>query len=134
MSLLKHLRRLLPRTRPNTITFEIGAEFLTPLEQLAARRRRLPGEVVADLITDAAHAAETDAKNQQHWEALTEREREIAALTCLGYSNREISQRLSITVGTVKWHLGNIRAKFDIHSKVELRRRLRYWEFSDWDY
>ena len=41
-------------------------------------------------------------------EGLTEREREVVCLAAQGLSNEEIGQRLSLALGTVKWHLHNI--------------------------
>jgi DNA-binding NarL/FixJ family response regulator len=52
--------------------------------------------------------------------ALTDRRREVAVLACRGLSNRQIAERLGLTVGTVKTHLHAIYEKLDIHSRAEL--------------
>lgn len=49
---------------------------------------------------------------------LSEREKEILALVDGGLSNREISQRLFLTEGTVKWHLHNLYNKLDVRSRT----------------
>jgi two-component system, NarL family, response regulator LiaR len=44
-------------------------------------------------------------------EDLTTREREVLALVAGGLSNKEIAQRLTLSVGTVRLHVSNILAK-----------------------
>ncbi len=56
-----------------------------------------------------------------HWMNLTEREKEIALLASQGKSNEAIAEQLSITVGTVKWHIHNLLEKLEIQSRQELR-------------
>jgi NarL family two-component system response regulator LiaR len=50
---------------------------------------------------------------------LTEREREILALLAKGSSNLEMSNQLSISVATVKYHLTNIFTKLGAKNRVE---------------
>jgi LuxR family maltose regulon positive regulatory protein len=50
---------------------------------------------------------------------LTGREIEVLHLLVAGLSNREIAQRLTITLGTAKRHVSNIYAKLDVHSRVQ---------------
>jgi len=67
------------------------------------------------------------------WERLTPRERQVAALICTqnggkGYTNPQIASHLGISRETVKIHVRNILYKFDLHSKVDLRRMLTGWD------
>lgn len=50
---------------------------------------------------------------------LTKREREILALLVKGLTNLEISNQLSISMATVKYHLTNIFAKLGAKNRVE---------------
>ena len=50
---------------------------------------------------------------------LTEREREVLALLVRGLSNLEISQQLSISMATVKYHLTNIFSKLGARNRVD---------------
>ncbi len=50
---------------------------------------------------------------------LTAREREVLALLVDGSSNLEISEQLSISMGTVKYHLTNIFTKLGAKNRVE---------------
>ena len=56
---------------------------------------------------------------------ITDREREIAAMVSAGMSNREIANRLSVSVRTVDGHLYRIYAKLDIQSRDQLARLIR---------
>jgi DNA-binding CsgD family transcriptional regulator len=53
-------------------------------------------------------------------EALTHRERQVASLAAEGHSNREIAQKLVVTVKTVEWHLGHAYAKLGVKSRSQL--------------
>lgn len=52
-------------------------------------------------------------------EELNERELEILKLLAEGYSNREISKELYLSVGTVKWYTSNIYGKLGARSRTE---------------
>ena len=54
------------------------------------------------------------------FDSLTEREREVLKLVAEGYSNREISEQLFISVKTVLGHREKIMQKLDIHSRTDL--------------
>ncbi|MFB7250397.1 LuxR C-terminal-related transcriptional regulator [Microbacterium sp. NPDC056234] len=51
---------------------------------------------------------------------LTERELQVAMLVVDGIPNREIADRLSLSVRTVEVHVGRVFAKLDTRSRVEL--------------
>jgi DNA-binding NarL/FixJ family response regulator len=55
---------------------------------------------------------------------LTNRRRQVATLVLRGHSNREIAEKLAMSVGTVKIHLHAIYEKLDIHSRTELTAAL----------
>jgi DNA-binding NarL/FixJ family response regulator len=56
---------------------------------------------------------------------LTPRERQIAELACRGLKNKEIAERLLITIGTVKVHLMHIFEKAGVHDRFELALQAR---------
>jgi DNA-binding CsgD family transcriptional regulator len=53
---------------------------------------------------------------------ITDREREIAVMVAAGLSNRQIAERLSVSVRTVDGHLYRIFAKLDIRNREQLAR------------
>ena len=50
---------------------------------------------------------------------LTEREVEILHLLADGLSNREIAQKLFLTLGTIKWYNKQIYSKLGVHSRTQ---------------
>jgi DNA-binding CsgD family transcriptional regulator len=50
---------------------------------------------------------------------LTEREKEILRWVSAGLQNKEIAQKLGISLATVRNHIHNILEKLDVHSKLE---------------
>jgi DNA-binding CsgD family transcriptional regulator len=112
-----------------TYTFE--GDLAKSLEELAEQERRPEDEVAADLLALAQHdAAET---YYERWRELSPREQQVAALSCLNYTNPQIAARLKISPETVKTHVRNMLGKFGLHSKAELRQVLADWDFSAWE-
>jgi len=58
-------------------------------------------------------------------EKLSTREREILELIIAGLSNKEIADRLSVSVLTLRWHLKQIYKKLHVHSRVEVVLKFR---------
>jgi DNA-binding CsgD family transcriptional regulator len=57
-------------------------------------------------------------------ETLTVSEQRVAGLAVQGLSNKEIAQRLFVTVHTVEAHLSHAHAKLGIRSRTQLAARL----------
>jgi DNA-binding NarL/FixJ family response regulator len=58
-------------------------------------------------------------------EKLSTREREVLDLLVQGFSNKEIADRLGISVSTILWHLKHIYHKLHVHSRAEAVLKLR---------
>ena len=58
-------------------------------------------------------------------EKLSAREREVLDLVVHGLSNKEIVDRLCITIEGVRWHLRNIYQKLHVHSRTEVLVKFR---------
>lgn len=52
-------------------------------------------------------------------EVLTKREQEILALLAKGYLNKEIADRLGVTLSTVRAHLYTVYEKLHVHSRTQ---------------
>ena len=106
---------------------------LTELQNLAEQENRPKELVAADLLAFALvqrGAAETKLRR---WQELSPREREVTALVCLNYTNRQIATHLSLSLPTVKTHVRNILRKFSLSRRSDLRLVLAEWDFSAWD-
>jgi DNA-binding NarL/FixJ family response regulator len=62
----------------------------------------------------------SNVQPQQYENGLTPREREVLQLVAEGYTNREISEILSVAIKTVQAHRSNLMQKLDLHDRGEL--------------
>jgi DNA-binding CsgD family transcriptional regulator len=102
------------------------------LEQLAAEEGRLVEDFVADLLWSAVAHRRSAVEYLQPWDKLTPREKQVAALACLGYTNQEMAERMVISGNTVKTHVRHVLRKFNVTSKSELGQVLAGWDFAEW--
>lgn len=109
-----------------------GGEIGRALRELSESELRPEDEIAADLLTNAIARHQAAEENLRRWRALTPREQEVSALTCLNFTNVQIADHLTISPETVKTHIRNVLAKFKLHSKNELRQNLSDWDFSAW--
>jgi len=99
----------------------------TPEEVLNAMREvqqgggAMSGEIARKVIGYFREQTTTTAEVDQ----LTAREREVLDLVVHGLSNKEISERLSVTVAAVRWHLKHIYHKLHVHSRTEAALKFR---------
>ena len=90
---------------------------------LFALRRRIPdGEAVpaAEEAVEGEEAPATLEESDDPLSVLAKREREVAELICLGYSNRDVAKMLFISEHTVKDYTKKIYPKLGVHSRMEL--------------
>ena len=112
--------------------FSLDADLVTALRQAAREQGCSEQEVLAGLVESRQELMLRDRAAAACWDSLSEREREVLALVCLGQRNYEIARVLGITHETVKTHLQHIFRKFSLRSKKELRLLLKDWDFIDW--
>jgi DNA-binding CsgD family transcriptional regulator len=96
---------------------------------LKGRDSRVFSQVAETMEVDVFPA---DAAARQRWFSLSIREREVAALACMGYRNYEIAERLNVGYRTVQTHLQNIFRKFHLRSRGEIRIALKSWPAEEW--
>jgi DNA-binding NarL/FixJ family response regulator len=132
MKLLDRLLDKLGLRRLERRRFTLEGQLVTYLQELADHEQRPAAEVAGELLASGAAQRDQAQEIYQCWLSLSAREQEVAALVCLGYTNRQIGNRLVISPQTAKAHVRNILYKFDLHSKEELRMLLANWDFSTW--
>jgi DNA-binding NarL/FixJ family response regulator len=108
------------------------AELLQAVSDLATQEQRSLDEAAAELLSLALAQKDAHASRLRTWDSLSSREQQIAALTCLDCTNRQVAARLRISPATVASHVRNVLYKFNLHSKAELRQALSDWDFSAW--
>jgi DNA-binding NarL/FixJ family response regulator len=110
----------------------ISKAVLTDLEQMAHQEGCSVEELVSELLTQAIQKRQQADATWDRWQTLSNREQEIIALHCLGYSGAEISQRLTLSLNTIKTHLSNGMHKLGISTRSDLRKALAEWDFAGW--
>jgi DNA-binding CsgD family transcriptional regulator len=133
MSIWKRLLYLIGlRPNPGPRYYEFSESLQVTLATLAEHEGRPEHELAQELM--AAGLTEYYSVDEvfKKWETLTPREQEVAALVCLGYTNRQAAARMGITPATVKFHLHNVLEKYGIESRSQLRQLLQSWDFSAW--
>lgn len=103
----------IPSIRPDLYTV---VHILSPIdpEGRLARALAASGAVPATPPTGCALAADQAAAPP-----LTGREREILQWVAAGLQNKEIAQKLDLSLATVRNHIHNILEKLEVHSKLE---------------
>ncbi|HCY77703.1 MAG TPA: hypothetical protein DHV28_17465 [Ignavibacteriales bacterium] len=54
------------------------------------------------------------------WHGITNRERQVIPLVADGFSNKEIAQKLHLSIYTVKSHIHNILTKLAFNTRVQI--------------
>ena len=133
MSWIKQIWHWLnPTSRTQLLLLELDPAHAIYLSQIAAKTHTSRQQVAQDLLENALVDRRVAEVHLTHWQALTLRQQQVAALACLNFTNRQIAARLSISPQTVKAHLRNLLHRFELHSKAELRQALEDWDFSEW--
>lgn len=130
----RRLRQLLEKLREakESRIFLKDQEVISIVQKVARQQGRSEQEVISDLTKAGWDQLQARRDLEDRWNALSQREQEVAALICLGFRNYQIAAELTIAPDTVKAHLQNIFIKFNLHSSKELRFALRDWDFAEW--
>jgi DNA-binding CsgD family transcriptional regulator len=127
------LARLGLKRDAGTRAFALDANLRSALVAQAEQEQRPTEELYADLLTTALAHRQTNAMLMDRWQTLSPRGQDVTALTCRGYTNRQIAARLGVSEETVKTHVKNALEKFKMHGKLEIQIALKEWDFSEWD-
>lgn len=101
------------------------SELIHAIRAVAAGGKYIDPKLAAKVMDNySERGARGEAKGN-----LTDRESEVLRLIALGYSNKEIAARLSLSVKTVEVHKANAMRKLNITSRIDL---VRYAIFQDW--
>ena len=77
--------------------------------------------VAKKLVADYLNRVQSEEHSARaSYDGLTAREREVLTLVAEGLSNREISERLTVSLSTVQTHYAHIVEKLNLHNRAEL--------------
>lgn len=89
-------------------------QILSAIRDVQQGGAPMSGEIARKVIAHFRDQETTDAQV----ETLSAREREVLDLVVHGFSNKEIADRLSVTVEAIRWHLKRIYQKLHVHSRT----------------
>jgi two-component system, NarL family, response regulator NreC len=91
-------------------------QLVRAVRRVAAGGEHVDPDLAAQLAADrASHALEDD-------HPLSGREQEVLQLLALGHTNKEIAERLGISIRTAETHRANVMQKLNFKSRAELVR------------
>lgn len=128
--LLQRLGLNPPPSQPSLPTFRLDLELVDSIRSLAEQEGRTEEEQAAELLSEALVRRQGAEEQLQRWWGLSGREREVAALICLEYTNAQIAKFLRISPLTVKTHVRNLFWKLDVNTRSDLIAMLADWDFS----
>ncbi len=102
---------------------EIDAGALVSAIEAVSRGEMVLDERVGKTFQDLADRCVPPDSVREH--GLTSREAEVLELLLRDLSNREIADRLYISMNTLKFHLKNIYGKLGVRNRTEAMRKLR---------
>jgi DNA-binding NarL/FixJ family response regulator len=95
-------------------------ELLAAIRVIAQGDSLLAPSVTRRLIAEFASRPADQPSESGMLDSLTEREREVLTAIGKGYSNAEIAEALSMSLGTAKTHVSRILAKLDARDRTQL--------------
>jgi DNA-binding NarL/FixJ family response regulator len=100
---------VLPDADPAAVLLDLAAGLVLddPIAALSAASR-------------AVALLQVRASSVDHHGALSPAEQRVALLAASGVANREIAERLYLSVRTIECHLSHVYAKLGVRSKAEL--------------
>ena len=101
------------------------SELIHAIRAVAAGGKYIDPKLATKVIGDFSdRGSRGEAKGN-----LSDRESEVLRLLSIGYSNKEIAARLSLSVKTIEVHKANAMRKLNITSRIDL---VRYAIFQGW--
>lgn len=137
------LKRIMPEIKILTLTRHTDEAYLQELLQAGVSGYVLKQSASSELIRAIRAVANDDnfldpaitgkvlggyagkankLRGSTRGSELTERESNILRYIALGYSNREIADRLDVSVKTVEAHKANSLKKLNMHSRIDIVR------------
>lgn len=105
-----------------------ATELIAAIRALASGNNYLDPKITGKVMTAYA-AKENKLDGENSGKPLTERESETLRHIALGYSNKEIAEKMEISVSTVEAHKSNALRKLDMTSRKDI---VRYAILQSW--
>ena len=132
MTLWQQLQTEIRRMNANAPLGGPDDDLLRSVQDISEREGFQPEEMILILLGQAVKDRRKMDRAHRSWDALSPREKQVAALVCTGLTGRQIAARLVLSPETVKTHVRHILRKFNLSSRRELGRLLSDWDFTPW--
>ncbi len=94
-------------------------EILETTRRLAAGETLISQEELVEMLLIAGQSREEEREARASIEQLTRREMQVLQSLAGGLTNREIAERLHMSVDTERTHMMNILSKLGVHSRLQ---------------
>ncbi len=94
-------------------------EILETTRRLAAGETLISQEELVEMLLIAGQSREEEREARASIEQLTRREMQVLQSLAEGLTNREIAERLHMSVDTERTHMMNILSKLGVHSRLQ---------------
>ncbi len=94
-------------------------EVVDAVRRLWAGEHLISPKEVVEATRFMDRQRQEDREAQQLFAKLTPREREVLQALANGLSDKELAQNLHVDVDTVQTHMGNIRSKLEVASRLQ---------------
>ena len=122
-----------PTPDPRTYHLDLSDSLQVTLKTIAQDEGRPEQDLIPELLNAGLDQYTSKERVWKKWNSLSPREKDVAAFVCLGYTNRQIGARLSISSETVKDRLESVFRKFNINKRTQLRLIFADWDFGEWE-
>lgn len=127
---LEDAREAIRRLRPSVLVLDPALAEQEGLCSLPALRRASPDTAIVlppsshagPRLVQAIRMATAELDRRRVKDGLTSRERDVVQLLALGHTNREIADRLVLSVRTVETHRARIQARLGLRTRAQLVR------------
>jgi DNA-binding NarL/FixJ family response regulator len=99
----------------------VANEILAAISDVKSGGSPMSAHVARKVVT----SFQQSTKSMEESSSLSERENEILAQLSRGYANKEIAERLHISLSTVRTHLRHIYEKLHVHSRAQALLQIR---------
>jgi DNA-binding NarL/FixJ family response regulator len=94
-------------------------EILDATRRISEGETLLSPEELVEMLRIASQDREEEREARANIEQLTRREREVLQALSEGLTNKEIAERLHMSVDTERTHMMNILSKLGVHSRLQ---------------
>jgi DNA-binding NarL/FixJ family response regulator len=97
-----------------------GHDVVAAIRSVAAGHTYVSPSVVTQMVD--TYVRRTEPAEDDPYDTLTDREKEILLLAAMGHTSRDIARSLHVSEQTVHHHRANMMEKLGLHDRVELLR------------